>query len=193
MIVNDRRLLGRGSGSRRLGRVAGAVCVAIALALGHGRRAGRRPGVPTEIQVLAGNKLFLEAHATGVQSYDCVAVADGYAWSAPTPRANLYADNGKLVATHYGGPDVGSQGRQQGGGPEGGGSDPRPHRDPMAAAGRRLDQRRARRRPPRPHDVHPADRDRRRPPARRRRLHRRTAGARKEIPYAADYRFWKAA
>src|SRR5215207_2501136 len=104
MIVDDRRLLGRGSGSRRLQRVAGAVCVAVALASGAAAAQAAEPGIPNEIQVLAGNKLFLAAHATGVQSYDCVAVADGDAWSAPTPRANLYADNGRLVATHYGGP-----------------------------------------------------------------------------------------
>jgi hypothetical protein len=62
------------------------------------------PLVPAEIQVEAGNKLFLVAHAVGVQIHTCKATAGGYAWAFGGPRANLYDDRGKLVATHYGGP-----------------------------------------------------------------------------------------
>src|SRR5206468_5881209 len=47
-----------------------------------------------------GNKVFLVGHAVGVQIYSC----DGTAWAFVAPRANLYGDNGKLVVTHFVGP-----------------------------------------------------------------------------------------
>ena len=62
------------------------------------------PPVPDRIVVDDANKLFLVAHAVGVQIYPCNATADGFAWGATTPRANLYDDGGKLVVTHFGGP-----------------------------------------------------------------------------------------
>ena len=58
------------------------------------------PSVPGDIAVDAGHKLFLVGHAEGVQIYRC----DGGAWGLVAPRATLYGDNGKVVATHYGGP-----------------------------------------------------------------------------------------
>ena len=62
------------------------------------------PDAPPEIRVEAGNKPFLLAHAVGVQMYTCKPTAGGYAWSFAGPRANLYDERGKLVATHYAGP-----------------------------------------------------------------------------------------
>lgn len=62
------------------------------------------PAVPAELQVDAGNKLFLVAHAVGVQMYACNATGGGYAWSFAGPRATLYDDRGNVVATHYRGP-----------------------------------------------------------------------------------------
>ena len=63
------------------------------------------PSVPSDrIAVEDGNKVFLVGHATGVQIYTCLTTSSGYAWSAATPRAELRDDNGKLLATHYGGP-----------------------------------------------------------------------------------------
>jgi Protein of unknown function (DUF3455) len=102
MIVNDPRRLGRSPSSRRLRRAA--ACAAVALVSAAGAAQAAETSIPTDIQIADGSKLFLEAHATGVQIYNCVPVASGYAWSAPTPRADLYGDNGKLIATHYGGP-----------------------------------------------------------------------------------------
>ena len=58
------------------------------------------PEVPADIAVGAGHKLFLVGHATGVQIYTC----NGFAWGFAGPRANLYGDNGKLLTTHFGGP-----------------------------------------------------------------------------------------
>jgi hypothetical protein len=62
------------------------------------------PDVPTEIQVLGENKVFLVGHAVGVQSYPCNATSSGYSWGPSTPRADVFDDNGKLITTHYGGP-----------------------------------------------------------------------------------------
>jgi hypothetical protein len=62
------------------------------------------PTVPSEIQVPEGNKVFLVGHAVGVQTYACDATASGFSWRFVGPRADLYDDHGKLVATHFGGP-----------------------------------------------------------------------------------------
>jgi hypothetical protein len=62
------------------------------------------PDVPGDIQVEAGHKVFLSGHAVGVQIYRCNATSGGFAWGLVAPRANLYDDHGKLIMTHYGGP-----------------------------------------------------------------------------------------
>jgi Protein of unknown function (DUF3455) len=56
--------------------------------------------VPAGIEVPAGNKLFLVGHAVGVQIYSCGATG----WSFVAPRADLYDDRGKLLTTHFAGP-----------------------------------------------------------------------------------------
>ena len=58
------------------------------------------PPVPGDIAVPEGHKPYLVAHAEGVQIYTC----EGTAWKLLAPRATLTGDNGKVVATHYGGP-----------------------------------------------------------------------------------------
>jgi hypothetical protein len=58
------------------------------------------PPVPGTIAVPDGNKVFLIGHAVGVQIYSC----NGSAWTLLAPRADLYGDNGKLIATHFAGP-----------------------------------------------------------------------------------------
>jgi hypothetical protein len=63
------------------------------------------PTVPPRIQITEPDqKPFLLAHAVGVQIYTCGATQDGPKWRLVAPRANLYGDNGKLLATHSGGP-----------------------------------------------------------------------------------------
>lgn len=63
------------------------------------------PEVPSEIAVTdESQKVFLVAHAAGVQIHSCEATSSGYRWSFVAPRADLYDDNGKPVATHFGGP-----------------------------------------------------------------------------------------
>jgi FtsP/CotA-like multicopper oxidase with cupredoxin domain len=63
------------------------------------------PPVPPEIAVEAGHKPFLVGHAVGVQRYFCTSASGGgWAWSAPSPRAKLYDDRGAVIADHFGGP-----------------------------------------------------------------------------------------
>jgi len=57
-------------------------------------------GVPDQVKVGDGNKVFLVGHGVGVQIYAC----NGSVWSSAVPRANLYGDNGKLIVSHFGGP-----------------------------------------------------------------------------------------
>ena len=53
---------------------------------------------PVRIAVPAGNKVFLVGHAKGVQIYPC---NNGVWGTASTPRATLFDDKGKFVATHF--------------------------------------------------------------------------------------------
>jgi len=75
--------------------------VAAAAALPAAAMAGpAAPPVPGDIAVPDGHKPYLVAHAEGVQIYTC----EGSAWKLLAPRATLTGDNDKVIATHYGGP-----------------------------------------------------------------------------------------
>jgi Protein of unknown function (DUF3455) len=81
--------------------LAGVVAAAAMVSLTQVAQAGPpSPDVPLGIQVPAGNKVFLVGHAVGVQIYSC----NGVAWGFVAPRANLYNDHGKLIITHFAGP-----------------------------------------------------------------------------------------
>jgi len=59
------------------------------------------PSLPDGLDpVPAGHKLYLVGHATGVQIYRC----DAGGWTLVAPRADLYTDSGNLIATHFAGP-----------------------------------------------------------------------------------------
>ena len=58
------------------------------------------PDVPGDIAVAEGNKPYMELHAEGVQIYSC----NGQAWTLLAPRADLYDDSGRHVGTHSAGP-----------------------------------------------------------------------------------------
>jgi len=95
------------SGSIRFDRllVAAVLAVAAALSLTQVAEAGpREPTVPDRLEPPAGTKLFLVGHAVGVQIYVCDATSGGFAWRFVAPRADLYGDNGKLIVTHFAGP-----------------------------------------------------------------------------------------
>jgi hypothetical protein len=57
--------------------------------------------VPTDIQVPAGNRAFLEARGIGTQNYICLPAGAGFAWSLFTPEAVLLSDFGKQITTHF--------------------------------------------------------------------------------------------
>jgi len=62
------------------------------------------PAVPDPIAVTGPHEPYLVAHAEGVQIYACSSVAGGYARQLLAPRATLTDENGKPLASHYGGP-----------------------------------------------------------------------------------------
>jgi hypothetical protein len=55
------------------------------------------PSVPTDLQVPAGNKVFLVAHAVGTQQYLCRFTG----WDLFGPQATLFDDDDKQVITHF--------------------------------------------------------------------------------------------
>lgn len=58
------------------------------------------PPVPANIQVPAGNKLFLVGHAIGTQNYICLPADGGVKFTLFTPQATLFKER-KQVTTHY--------------------------------------------------------------------------------------------
>jgi len=86
--------------------LAGILALATAGCMAAVAQAGPiEPNLPEGLDpVPAGHKLFLVGHATGVQIYRCDAGASSHAWTLVAPRANLYNDSGKLIVTHFVGP-----------------------------------------------------------------------------------------
>ena len=179
-------------GSNRLGRsIAAAALAATAIGvLSQPAVAGPpAPEVPAEIAVEAGNKVFLVGHAVGVQIYRCNAIGDAFAWRLLAPRADLYDDQGKVIATHDAGPSWRSTdgstvvGRREAGVPVAGTIDwlllsATPTDGPVDGrlAGTTFIQRVAT-----SGGVIPAAAE----------CHAGTVGTVDEVPYTADYYFWK--
>ena len=59
------------------------------------------PDVPGNIQVPAGNKLFLVGHALGTQNYVCVPSGTSVRFVLFTPEATLFDGKGEQLITHY--------------------------------------------------------------------------------------------
>src|SRR5262245_59534122 len=69
------------------------------------------PRVPSDLQVPAGNTLFLKGHAEGTQNYICLpstASASGVAWTFFSPQATLFVsiqffqnDIRQQITTHF--------------------------------------------------------------------------------------------
>jgi hypothetical protein len=87
---------------RRL--IVAALAAAAALVPAAALAGPAAPEVPEAIAVTGPHKPYLVAHAEGVQIYACTAVAGGHAWRLLAPRATLTGDNGKVIGSHYGGP-----------------------------------------------------------------------------------------
>ena len=68
----------------------------------QGHAQGRTPPrVPGDIQVEAGNKVFLAGHAIGTQNYICLPSAAGFAWTLVGPQATLFNEGFHQVMTHF--------------------------------------------------------------------------------------------
>ena len=83
---------------------ATALAVAFTVSLPQPAHADRvaPPPVPSNIQVPAGNKAFLEGHAVGTQNYICLPSGSaGFAWTFFGPQATLFNDHAKQVITHF--------------------------------------------------------------------------------------------
>lgn len=85
--------------SRKKSFIAAALAV-LCLPLGVAQAGPAAPDVPERIKPQGPHKVFLVGHATGVQIYTC----NGTAWTLTAPRADIYGDNGKLLMTHGAGP-----------------------------------------------------------------------------------------
>ena len=65
------------------------------------------PSVPAAIQVPDGNVPFLLGYATGTQNYTCQASSTSktkYAWIFVAPSATLFDTSGNAIISHFGGP-----------------------------------------------------------------------------------------
>jgi hypothetical protein len=64
------------------------------------------PNVPAKLNAPAGQAVYLEVPAIGVQIYECApkAGADGYEWAFRAPEAVLRDTKGLVIGKHYGGP-----------------------------------------------------------------------------------------
>jgi hypothetical protein len=63
--------------------------------------------IPQTLQAPAGEELFLEARAAGVQVYECGAKpgdAAAYVWNFRAPEASLADAGGRPIGKHYAGP-----------------------------------------------------------------------------------------
>jgi Protein of unknown function (DUF3455) len=59
------------------------------------------PPVPANLEVPAGNKVFLEGHAIGTQNYICLCSAADCAWTFFGPQATLFNDYKTQILTHF--------------------------------------------------------------------------------------------
>jgi len=67
----------------------------------HANRDLVSPPVPPNLEVSAGNKLFLVGHATGTQQYICLPSGSSFAWTLFGPQATLFKDNTKQIIAHF--------------------------------------------------------------------------------------------
>jgi len=95
--------------TRRILPIACAMALVVAFTVSLPQPAYARqvtpPPVPTDIQVPAGFKAFLEGHGVGTQNYICLPSDSGFAWTLFTPEATLFNDRDKQVITHFFGPN----------------------------------------------------------------------------------------
>ncbi|MGY6277896.1 DUF3455 domain-containing protein [Methylomonas sp. MgM2] len=67
------------------------------------------PPVPTDIQVPAGNRPFLQGHAIGTQNYICLPDGTDFKFVLFTPQATLFDEDGEQIITHFFSPNPDSK------------------------------------------------------------------------------------
>jgi hypothetical protein len=84
---------------------AAALAAAFVVALSQPARANQDipspPPVPDNLQVPAGNKLFLVGTPSGTQNYICLPSGSGFAFTLFTPQATLFGEDGGQIITHF--------------------------------------------------------------------------------------------
>jgi hypothetical protein len=85
--------------ARRL--VAGLVALAAGLPLAASAQAAPSP---SSLLPPRGNLPYLIGHGRGVQIYRCATTANGFAWTFVAPRAVLTDNRGRVIIQHFGGP-----------------------------------------------------------------------------------------
>jgi len=63
------------------------------------------PSVPENIEVPAGNTVYLVGHATGTQNYICLPDGGNFKYTLFTPQATLFNADSEEIMTHYFGPN----------------------------------------------------------------------------------------
>jgi hypothetical protein len=86
--------------ARRL--VAGVVALAAMAPLAAAAPA--QAASPLSLLPPAGNHPYLVGHGRGVQIYRCAATTTGLAWTFVAPRADLTDNRGRVIIHHFGGP-----------------------------------------------------------------------------------------
>src|SRR5262249_31194307 len=77
----------------------------VALAACATTQSSTAPEVPAALRPPAGQSMYLEALATGVQIYECSQKPDlSYEWAFKAPEASLADKSGHSIGKHYGGP-----------------------------------------------------------------------------------------
>ena len=92
---------------RRRGRLFGAAAAALAAAGCAGSGAFVTNDIPEALRAPANQLLTQQAHAKGVQIYQCRPSkedATRFEWVLLAPEASLFDAAGKKIAKHYGGP-----------------------------------------------------------------------------------------
>jgi hypothetical protein len=85
--------------------LAGALALCFAPSVSSAQSSSTVPPVPANLQVPAGNEVFLEGRAVGTQNYICLLSPKGFAWKFLGPQATVFlSSNGDLqqqITSHY--------------------------------------------------------------------------------------------
>ena len=88
--------------------IAAVVATALGNSVALAQRPDGAPPVPANIEVQAGNTLFLKGAARGTQNYICLPTGPGFAWTFFSPQATLFftfklfgIDSRRQIVTHF--------------------------------------------------------------------------------------------